>query len=65
MTKKTVMILENLLVALMLVLLAISLTGYLGWHKVTVPIVEVMFVALIAGLGIKQLKKKVGEDSHV
>lgn len=59
------MILENLLVALMLVLLAISLTGYLGWHKVTVPIVEVMLVALIAGLGIKQLKKKVGEDSHV
>lgn len=65
MTKKTVMILENLLVGLMLVLLAISLTGYLGWHKVTVPIVEVMFVALIAGLGIKQLRKKVGGDSHV
>lgn len=65
MTKQTVMLLESLLVGLMLVLLAISLTGYLGWHKVTVPIVEVMFVALIAGLGIKQLRKKVGEDSHV
>lgn len=65
MTKKTVMILENLWVGLLVVLLVISLTGYLGWHSLTVPMVEVLFVTLIASLGIRKLKKKVVEENHV
>lgn len=65
MTKKTVMILENLRVGLLVVLLATSMTGYFGWHSLTVPIVEVLFVMLLARLGIRKLKKKVVEENHV
>lgn len=65
MTKQILMLLENLQVGLMVFLLAISMTGYLGWHPVSVPIVEGLFVTSIARLGIKNLKKKVVEGNHV